>query len=176
MPAYVDLSTLHTPAAGVAPPASWGLQARDNLETLVRPPRCYLSRTGSQAISHNLATAVSWTTTAWDAGYDGAAPHWTLGDPTKLYIRRTGRYQIGYTYWWVYNAGGVTRQEYILLNGAGGAIAPNITPQGAAAVVASVEYPLTSGDYIQLMALQDTGAALGQQTPPTLSVRWLGYV
>lgn len=32
--AYVDLNTIHNPATGTAPPATWGDQVRDNFETL----------------------------------------------------------------------------------------------------------------------------------------------
>lgn len=53
---YVDPQTIHNPATGTSPPASWGDTVRDGLEFLARPPGCQVNRT----TDFNLGTSGSW--------------------------------------------------------------------------------------------------------------------
>lgn len=47
---YLDLNTIHTPAVGANPPASWGSQIRANDEFLARPPVVVAFHSTTQSI------------------------------------------------------------------------------------------------------------------------------
>ena len=58
---YVDPNTIHNPATGTTPPASWGDTVRDNLEHLIEPPGVKAMRfTVPQAIPTSTWTSVEF--------------------------------------------------------------------------------------------------------------------
>ena len=61
---YVDPQTLHNPATGTSPPATWGQQVRDNQELFVNPPRWMFRQV---AASGDHVSGV-WSTLGWSAG------------------------------------------------------------------------------------------------------------
>lgn len=80
---YVDPDSVHVPAPGVSPPASWGTTVRDNLEFLARPPGCKVLRTANQSIPNGTWTSIQFT--AADA-FDTDAFHDSATDPEQIVI------------------------------------------------------------------------------------------
>ena len=179
MPGYVDLSTLHIPSAQGKPPASWGLQVRDNFETLAKPPRVRVRRTTDLSIPNAVHTAVAWASVVRDVDFDGTLAHWSSSAPTRFTSRRTGTYLVGFSAFFSVNGTG-QRQMGVKVNGS----VPErqlayYSPASAASFVgASVmgEVDLNSGDFIEVYAYQDSGAALAITAVllPFFSMRWIG--
>lgn len=64
---YVDPQSIHNPATGTSPPASWGDTVRDDLEFLIQPPSCRIVRSSTQSISNLTLTAVNFNAAdSWD--------------------------------------------------------------------------------------------------------------
>lgn len=64
--AYVDLNTIHNPATGTVPPASWGDQVRDNFEYLIQQPRVSVYASASQSVPNSSDTALTANTENYD--------------------------------------------------------------------------------------------------------------
>ena len=178
MPGYVDLATLHTPAASGKPPAAWGLQVRDNFETLAKPPRVRVRRTTDMSIPTGVQTAISWTSVVRDLDYDGVSPHWTNTAPTRLTSRRTGTYEVGFGAFFNLNGSG-QRQMGVRVNGAGERVLGYYGAGSAASFTGSAvsgEVDLNSGDFIEVVGFQDTGANLAVVAVllPFFYMRWIG--
>lgn len=73
--------------------ALWNLQIRDNFEAVRKPQSACVYMVDPSSASFSDGVAVSWTASLWDT--EIATPSWTIGDPTKLYVRETGLYRVG---------------------------------------------------------------------------------
>lgn len=178
MPAYVDLGTIHLPGSTNAPPASWGTQVRDNFETIVRPPRVRLRRTTNLAIPTGVHTPVAWTTLVRDVDYDGATPHWSSAAPARFFARRTGTHLVTTSCFFNLNGTG-QRQIGIRVNGLGERVLGWYSIGSAGSFVGSTisgEVDLNSGDFVEVLAYQDSGANLDIVSVllPFFAMRWIG--
>lgn len=57
---YVDPDTIHIPASGTVPPASWGTQIRNNQVAFAKPPMCVLTSSGPQSLTTGGASTIVW--------------------------------------------------------------------------------------------------------------------
>ncbi len=176
---YADPQGLHNPATGNSPPASWGDNVRDNLQTLSAPPGCTVVTNAGQAIPDaNFATPLVFAgadVRDTDAYHDTATNNTRMTVPTGLggVYRLTASIEWEPTWtapgyrWLGYrvNAGAVTNLSSLIVT---------VTTIYGTVLNGSVEISLNSGDYVEIIPFHaDTGV-----TRNTLSARasltWIG--
>ena len=154
---YVDLNTIHNPATGTVPPASWGDQVRDNLEFLIDPPT--VSAFHSVAVS--VATATTVALAANSENFDNNAMHSTVTNNSRITIQTAGRYLFFASVGFDTGATGV-RQIVFRING--GATFGNLQTAGAGggtiALSTTGSAVLVVGDYVEVLARHTQGANL----------------
>lgn len=164
-------------ANGVAPSTLLN-QLRDAVNFLQRPPRCVLRQTVVQSIP----TGGTGAAFAWDVhDVDTAGGHSTTTNNSRYNAQYQGWYQISGG--GVYNGGGVGRREtWIRRNGvdvAASESGEHINIAGAITGPPSRTYELflDVGDYVELIAFQDTGAAINTWNTgtgqPGAIIRWV---
>lgn len=114
-------------------------------------------RSSTQSIPDNTITAVSFTNEVHDTGDD----NWSIGSPTRLTAQRDGVYIIVGNIRWATNVTG-RRFVQIILNGTTviGRVEFQSGPTGRADMCVSAIYDLSSSDYVELEAFQNSGGAL----------------
>ena len=158
---FVDPQSLHNPATGTSPPASWGDAVRDGVVFCATPPSCRANRTTTQSIADLTLTAVSFTAAdSWDT--DGF--HSTVSNQSRLTVPSGlgGKYLIVATANWANNSTG-WRDLSIRANGSSG-LATARVGTGAAnpypiSTITTVEQ-LAAGTYVEVTAWQNSGAAI----------------
>lgn len=158
---FVDPQSLHNPATGTSPPASWGDAVRDGVVFCAAPPSCKANRTTTQSIADITSTAVSFTAAdSWDTD----SFHSTATNPSRLTVPSGlgGKYLIVATASWANNSTG-WRDLRIRANGSID-LATERVGTGAAnpypiSTMSTVEQ-LAAGTYIEVTAWQNSGAAL----------------
>ena len=144
---YVDPQTIHNPAAGGKPPATWGDTIRDDLEFLIAPPSVKAKRTTTQSISNATLTLVAFNATdEWDtdAFHDTTTNNSRLTVPAGL----GGRYFVAVNIGWADNATG-DREIQIKKNGS--TVIANLVTESnwAGAQYLAVEVSLAVADYVE---------------------------
>ena len=134
-------------------------------------PRAYVYQSSVTSVANS---AASWTllpmqAEVFDIVQSGDSPmHDTTTDPSRVYIRTTGKYEINGQVQIVLNSAGY-RAAQVRLNAAGSGsggtqLALNVVDASSAALVSlpipTVEYDLTAGDYVEMFAQQNSGGAL----------------
>lgn len=158
---FVDPQSLHNPATGTSPPASWGDAVRDGVVFCATPPSCRANRTTTQSIADITSTAVSFTAAdSWDTD----SFHSTVSNQSRLTVPSGlgGKYLIVATASWANNSTG-WRDLRIRANGSSD-LATERVGTGAAnsypiSTMSTVEQ-LAAGTYIEVTAWQNSGAAL----------------
>jgi len=112
-----------------------------------------VARQSNQSIPSSLNTAIAFTGARYNA-----SGIWTAGALTRLTCYTAGKYLIGGCLSFAVGGTGV-RQIAILLNGATYIAAQQGTAISVNLSICTV-YNLAVSDYVQLMAYQDSGAAL----------------
>jgi hypothetical protein len=159
---YIDLDSVHVPAPGVSPPASWGTTVRDNLEFFARRPGCKVLRSANQSIPNGTWTSVAFT--AADA-FDTDAFHDTSTDPEQIVIPTGlgGWYQLIAVAQFAANATG-NRAIRARVNGSliyGGDAVDAAQFAGALTAVNLVEEVLlAAGDVLEIQVYHQAGSAL----------------
>ena len=134
-------------------------------------PRAYVYQSSVTSVANS---AASWTllpmqAEVFDIVQSGDSPmHDTTTDPSRVYIRTTGKYEINGQVQIVLNSVGY-RSAQVRLNAAGSGtggtqLALNVVDASSAALVSlpipTVEVSLTEGDYVEAFAQQNSGGAL----------------
>lgn len=156
--AYADLNTLHNPATGTIPPASWGDQARDNLEFLIDPPACSVYHNTTQTI----ATGTTLLVLAANAeNYDNNAMHSTVTNNSRITAITAGRYRIGVVLSWAANATG-NRATAFRVNGTTDYVVDIRvgTATNSTAISGSRTLVLAANDYVEVFVWQSSGGNL----------------
>jgi hypothetical protein len=160
---YVDPQTIHNPATGTSPPASWGDSVRDGLEFCAKRPGVVLDRSASQSIANNSNVAIAFGTGT------------TLRDSDAWHSESTNNTRVtigtGFSGWYRCDAfvrfatnGTGHRDVFVRVNGSTtvahsvAKVAP-ITAQDAFASTSCL-VQLVAGDYVELVVLQTSGGAL----------------
>lgn len=157
---YVDPQSVHNPATGTSPPASWGDTVRADLEFLVQPPSCRVSRIAALTVANATETAVPFTATdSWDSD----AFHDTVTNNTRITIPTGlgGRYLLSAN---CFFDNGTTTGNYMLrwrLNGTT-AISDAMAPGASLGTRLSntTVYALNAGDYVEVTVYQSSGGSL----------------
>ena len=172
---YVDPQTIHNPATGTAPPASWGDGVRDALEALVRAPKARVARETDLVLAATTLTPVPWTVTRHQQAGNLI---WTAANPTRLVAPWDGVYHyathvtfpfIAASYAGLFpRVNGVT---YVNDN-----YKPAGTVVGPSLEVAD-DLSLVAGDYLEVVAY--AGAActvIGSAVSMGASMHWVGLL
>lgn len=154
---YVDLNTLHNPATGTIAPASWGDQARDNLEFLIDPPTCSVFNSAAQSIAN--VTTVSLL--ADSENFDNDAMHSTVTNTSRITAQTAGRYLFIATV--SYATGTGRRVTSFLKNGTtviNGATVPAVAGGVVDRISIARSVVMAAGDYLEVQANHNNGANL----------------
>lgn len=158
---FVDPQSLHNPATGTSPPASWGDAVRDGVVFCATPPSCRANRTTTQSIADITSTAVSFTAAdSWDTD----SFHSTVSNQSRLTVPSGlgGKYLIVATANWANNSTG-WRDLWIRANGSTDLATARVGTGTAnpypISTITTVEQ-LAAGTYIEVTAWQNSGAAL----------------
>ena len=168
---YVDPQTVHNPATGTSPPASWGDTVRDDLEFLIAPPSVKANRTAVQSITSGTWTSVEFTAAdSWDTD----AFHSTTTNTSRFTIPTGlgGRYLLVGQVEMV--AGTNTRAVRFSVNGTTTHKVADLYLSNSNIYAGSVslELALVAADYVELQVWQATGGAL-DLSRATFSARWV---
>jgi hypothetical protein len=129
------------------------------------PPKCYAYMTAVQSIPNAAYTSVNLTSELYDVVQAGDSPsHDNATNPTRIYARTTGVYTVGGAVSFAANATGV-RSARVIKNGSTATeylfnTAQAISGNNTSVVLPPVDIPLVAGDYVELQAYQNSGAAL----------------
>jgi hypothetical protein len=182
--AYSDPNTIHNPATGTSPPASWGDNLRDNIVWLAGDgasgnpkPMCRVYNSANLAI----ATA-TWTTVTFNSErYDVGGLHSTTTNTGRLTIPTGGAgvYNFFGQVRFATNATGI-RAVRLLLNGAT-PIAQrnnNATSTDPCHLGITCDYKLAAADYVELQVYQSSGGLLNVELAsaesPEYGCHWVG--
>ena len=119
------------------------------------------------SVPNNASTAISWDTVAFDTnGYHGVA------NPTRLTAPVAGIYLVSATMYWTANSTGEREAEFVINNSPSTSVGvvcdqPLATPDFGQAF--STTLNLNAGDYVEVRAFQNSGAALNIQATRGLS-------
>lgn len=112
-------------------------------------------RTSTQSLPDDTSTAIAFESAAFDEG-----DLWDIGAATRLTIADDGKYLVGATLSFAADTTG-KRQLIVRLNGTDVIAASEIPAvAGAENVCIAIVADLVATDYLELMALQDSGGAL----------------
>tara|TARA_R110000868_G_scaffold11064_3_gene54330 strand:- start:1072 stop:1572 length:501 start_codon:yes stop_codon:yes gene_type:complete len=124
------------------------------------PPRCRLTNSANISLTNNLATAVTFDTETHDTG----GMHSTSSNTSRITIPTggSGMYLIGAGIEFAANATG-TRDVNLRINGTtiiASSRATATSATSATRLMTNTIYPLNAGDYVEIMAFQNSGGAL----------------
>lgn len=152
---------------------------RDPISFLLNPPRAELLRAASQSINNATATAISFDTEVVDKNPDGSKNHSNSVNPSRFTAVYAGLYQASGGVGWLANATG-RRGCWLAVNGTVVTGTAGIIYAGAlavASVLRTKQVYLNVGDYLELLAYQESTIALGTEPTdiyqPNLTVRWV---
>jgi hypothetical protein len=156
--AYVDLNTIHNPATGTIPPASWGDQIRDNLESHEDPARTsvYHDTTQSKTSGTTLQALA-----ANSEHYDTANQHSNVTTNSRITVAADGRYRLGAVLSWAASGTG-NRATAFTVNGTDDYLVDirTGTATNSTGISGSRTISLTAGDYVEVTVWQTSGGAL----------------
>lgn len=168
---FVDPQSLHNPATGTSPPASWGDAVRDGVVFCATPPSCRANRTTTQSIADLTATAVSFTAAdSWDT--DGF--HSTVSNQSRLTVPSGlgGKYLIVASVPWANHTTG-WRDLTIRANGSTGLdstrVGSGVANPYPISTITTIQQ-LAAGTYVEVTAWQNSGAALDVLAGATVTI------
>lgn len=178
---YVDPQSLHNPATGTSPPASWGDNVRDNIVWLAgdgasggSKPMCRVYNTSNFALSTTSLTLVTFNAERFDVG----GMHSTASNTGRITVPTGGDgvYAIGAHVLFQNTDIDGYRRLQILLNGtttialhdASGSV-------GGSGMSVATAYKLSAGDWVGLYAFQDSGSTINLEAGAAYSLEFWAY-
>jgi hypothetical protein len=159
----VAVPSSHTFVDGVLTSSEMNAYIRDPISFLLQPPLARLRQTVVQSIPSSTFTAITFTTEDVDTDVDGVGGHSNAINTSRFTSRYSGWYEIGGGVAYAANATG-RRLAHFYVNGAavnGAQVALPATAANDSAVPAKLTLVyLAVGDYVELMAYQESGGAL----------------
>ncbi len=160
--AYVDPQTLHNPAAGNKPPATWGDTVRDDLEFLIAPPMCRVYRSADQTgLTTGAWTAVTFPTGSATEAWDTDAFHSLSTNTSRLTIPTGlgGRYLLTGCAVWDSNTTGNRALTFYKGGSTPVGVQTTITANSEGSMISiAAEVALAAGEYVEMKAYQSSGA------------------
>ena len=165
------IPTIATATAGTVATAAYmnSIKAANDFWALT--PRAYVYQSSVTSVANSAATwtLLPWQAEVFDIVQSGDSPmHDNTTNPSRIYIRTAGKYEINGQVQIVLNSVGY-RAAQVRLNAAGSGsggtqLALNVVDASSAALVSlpipTVEVALTAGDYVEAFAQQNSGTAL----------------
>ena len=165
------IPTIATATAGTVATAAYmnSIKAANDFWALT--PRAYVYQSSVTSVANSAAswTLIPWQAEVFDIVQSGDSPmHDTTTNPSRVYIRTTGKYEINGQVQIALNSAGY-RAAQVRLNAAGSGsdgtqLALNVVDASSQALVSlpipTVEVSLTAGDYVEAFAQQNSGTAL----------------
>ena len=168
---FVDPQSLHNPATGTSPPASWGDAVRDGVVFCATPPSCRANRTTTQSIADITWTAVSFTAAdSWDTD----SFHSTVSNQSRLTVPSGlgGKYLIVASVPWANHTNG-WRDLSIRANGSTGLttarVGTGVANPYPISTITTIEQ-LAAGTYVEVIVWQNSGAALDVLAGATVTI------
>jgi hypothetical protein len=145
----------------------------DDIAFLANPPKCRVYNSVAISIPNAVETALTFNSEV----HDTDTMHSTSVNTGRVTITTSGTFEIGFHVGFAAGGGGTTRYAYVRRNGGAGALAYHRTSgsTGIAVFGQTTAYPLTAGDYLEVVVYQDSGGALNVDTAaiaPTLWATW----
>lgn len=166
--AYVDPQTIHNPAAGGKPPATWGDTVRDDIVSLAKPPGVRVVRSGAaQTITTATETAITFGTGDAVEDWDTDAFHSMSSNTSRITIPTGfgGRYSLHGSVVWAADSTGMRITS--IKKGAATYLAMDcrapITSGDVTVVNLSCEVALAAGEYVELRVYHTKGSGLDVQ-------------
>ncbi len=174
------------PAVPTVPTFSPGIVSATDLGLLAsvsrfatNPPRAELRATVVQLINNGAATPINFDTADVDTDIDGVGGHNPAVNPSRFTARYPGWYEVSGGV--VFAAAAANRRvTWFKVNGVDVSGTEAVTPGSAAGSVGPAARSklvyLAIGDYVELVAYQDSGGALNTAVvtfeQPNMTVRW----
>lgn len=167
-----------TPAAqssGAVAPSSWAATVKAALDYLANPPACRVYHNANQTIATTSNVALAFNSERFDTD----SMHSTSSLTSRITFNTAGLYLVTGQMVWVAAAAG-NRQAGIRLNGTTfiGVVLEPAAGGDTPALVVSTLYKFAVGDYVELMAFQNSGGNLDVQVnanySPEFSAVWVG--
>lgn len=166
--AYADLNTLHNPATGTIPPASWGDQVRDNDEFLIATPQCTIAGTIAQAVT----TGTTGEALVGVESIDTDSMH--TGSSATVTMQTAGKYELTTT---VQFDSGSTNRCFVkfIIEGTNYSVAQTAPVGGGFSTILSGtrHYDATAGDEAEVWVAHDKGSDL-DVTLLEFTAKWIG--
>lgn len=179
------MGTIPTPptfTAGQIAGVSAGLNTfRDTLNFWSNTPKCLAQEIASLSIPNNADTVVAMTGELYDVVQAGDSPsHDAVTTNSRVYCRTTGKYDLLASACFSANSTGVRRVTLRINGGATLTQATANATSGISTTIAAgpIVYPLTAGDYLEMLVFQNSGGALtlngGSPGPSYLQMLLIG--
>lgn len=159
---YTDLNTIHDPADGTTPPASWGDQVRDNLERAVKPYCARVRRTAVFSTANAASVAIPWSVKDYDTSPSGNL--WVPGSPDRFTVPIEGVWRATFNAQYAVNVTGF-RLFFWQWTVAGAPVIRGIVsnlsnPNFLSCANVTTEWRAPAGATLQAFVYQNSGAAL----------------
>lgn len=129
---------------------------RDAVDFLLDPPMCDLYQAAAQSIPNGALTALVWDTEV----YDNDSAHSTVTNSSRITIQTPGWYHVSAAYSMDLNTTGY-RLVCLYKNGSVAKTGNRIAPSSnQTAAVLDAYLSVSAGDYLEIVVLQSSGAAL----------------
>jgi hypothetical protein len=109
-------------------------------------------------LPNNEETTVTFATSSWESKSSEMTTHWTVGDPSKIYCRKTGIYIINT--WYILSQSGTTGQTYVRFRKNTNTIMTELDYDNVGYNITGMDTfvtYLTANDYIELTVSNYTG-------------------
>lgn len=166
------------PVTGQIAPVTWGDAVRDGLNFLANPPSVRVYHNASQNLLTGTDTAVTFNSERWDTD----TMHDPAVNPTRITFKTAGLYVVQAGIRIQFNATGY-RQLYFRLNGPTNFVGAyelhdaEVNSSQPDIFTMSTIWKFAVNDYIELMALQNSGATLTIDSAtgsPEMAATWIG--
>lgn len=149
------MNTIHNPAAGTVAPAAWGDQIDANFDFLSAPPTCRVKLAAAQSVASGTSTVINFDQEQWDTD----TIHDTVTNNSRLTAKTAGQYAI-FAYGF-FSGGTESRRAISIRKNASSIIVESDLSKGIGAdQVVYFEEIMAVNDYVEILVLQDSGAAL----------------
>lgn len=132
-------------------------------------------RTTNQSVTNSTLTAFAPDTADFDSG--SPATFWSNANPTRLTVPQAGKYTVGCSMLWDSSTTG-NRSVYVVKNGVTGTrlAGEQMIANAGGVLNLATTLNLTSGDYVEFYAFQNSGGSVNVTATEQISQMWIALV
>ena len=168
---FIDPQTVLNPTAGGIGTAAWGDALRDAIIFLADPPHCRVYNSANISIPNNTLTALTFDSERVDTD----TMHSTVTNTGRITMTTAGWYDVGAGIQWPAATAG-DRGIFIRMNGVSYLTGLRFSSATLIDQAVSTQWQFAAGDYIEVVVLQVSGAALnvtfGASSSPEAWATW----